>query len=192
MRNSRLGLQRVVEESKKKQQERRELEEQNEKEERNENLEQSVKAFTAPRDRKILNLQDKKTPSTVVRGEDALKSEKKSGPVVEANNRKKVVSKPSASSNKRKIVTRPSSPSSVERAKGETKISNFSSNSERPPRKKEKFEDTHKRFTNYLELELYEGIQSLKDKGEIESLTAVLNAAIYEYLTKYFPKEHHS
>lgn len=60
---------------------------------------------------------------------------------------------------------------------------------QRPPKRAAKFEETHKRFTNYLEIELLDAIQRLNKNGEIQSITAIVNDAIYEYVHNYFPNE---
>ncbi|MBP1932290.1 hypothetical protein [Ammoniphilus resinae] len=57
----------------------------------------------------------------------------------------------------------------------------------KPPQKSLRFENTHKRFTNYLENDLHRITQNLKNSGEIDSLTALFNNAVFEYLTRYFP-----
>lgn len=58
-----------------------------------------------------------------------------------------------------------------------------------PPRKKgPRFEETHVRFTNYMQKDLYAEVQALKRAGEIESVTALMDASVREYLSKHFAK----
>jgi hypothetical protein len=72
---------------------------------------------------------------------------------------------------------------------GQTLNEKFQKVLRKPPQKSPRFEETHKRFTNYLEKDLYMIIQNLRKKGEIDSLTLLINNAMYEYLTNYFPNE---
>ncbi len=51
--------------------------------------------------------------------------------------------------------------------------------------KKQNFEDRHRRVTVYLELELYETIQSMRETGAIPNLTEFFNNAAGEYLSRY-------
>lgn len=66
---------------------------------------------------------------------------------------------------------------------------NFQNNSRKPPQKALRFDDTHKRFTNYLQRDLYAVIQKLRANGEIDSMTLLINDAVFEYLAIYFPNE---
>jgi hypothetical protein len=72
---------------------------------------------------------------------------------------------------------------------GSTLNENFRKRLRKPSQKSPRFEDTHKRFTNYLEKDLYMIIQNLRKKDAIDSLTILINNAVYEYLTNYFPNE---
>ncbi|MGU3471498.1 hypothetical protein ACLBWT_10155 [Paenibacillus sp. D51F] len=47
-----------------------------------------------------------------------------------------------------------------------------------PRRKGPRFEETHVRLTNYLQKELYAAVQALRKSGEIESVTALLDASV--------------
>jgi chaperonin cofactor prefoldin len=49
-----------------------------------------------------------------------------------------------------------------------------------------KFEDRHKRVTTYLENEVYNEIASLRERGLLLNMTATVNAALKEYINKYF------
>lgn len=49
--------------------------------------------------------------------------------------------------------------------------------------KKAKFDETHVRFTSYLEKNLYSVIQLLKKQGHIDSITELVNESIKFYLT---------
>jgi hypothetical protein len=49
--------------------------------------------------------------------------------------------------------------------------------------KKAKFEDTHVRFTSYLEKNLYVVVRQLKKQGSISSITELVNESIKQYLT---------
>jgi hypothetical protein len=51
---------------------------------------------------------------------------------------------------------------------GSTLNENFRKRLRKPPQKSLRFEDTHKRFTNYLEKDLYMIIQNLRKKGEVD------------------------
>ncbi|MCM3116316.1 hypothetical protein M3610_13505 [Neobacillus sp. MER 74] len=65
----------------------------------------------------------------------------------------------------------------------------FLSSARKPPQKSLRFDETHKRFTNYLQKDLYSAIQNLRKSGEIDSLTSLINDAIFEYLANYFSNE---
>lgn len=49
-----------------------------------------------------------------------------------------------------------------------------------------KFEERHKRVTTYLENEVYNEIESLRERGLIMNITATVNAALKEYVKKHF------
>jgi hypothetical protein len=55
-----------------------------------------------------------------------------------------------------------------------------------PRRKGPRFEDTHVRFTNYLQKELYTKVQDLRKRGEIDSVTALLDASVRDYLKRHY------
>lgn len=48
--------------------------------------------------------------------------------------------------------------------------------------KKSRFEDTHTRFTTYLENDLYEQIKGMRQSKQLSSITKLVNAAIHAYL----------
>lgn len=54
-----------------------------------------------------------------------------------------------------------------------------------PPRG-ERFEDRYTRVTTYLENELHERVQRLRDSGRVVGVTALYNAALRQYLNKYY------
>ncbi|MFD0050315.1 hypothetical protein ACFVHQ_13450 [Actinomycetes bacterium NPDC127524] len=64
---------------------------------------------------------------------------------------------------------------------------NLGKGAHRPPKREKRFEETHKRFTNYLEIELLDMIKRLSAEGQIKNMTSILNAALYEFIHKYFP-----
>ncbi|RXT08852.1 hypothetical protein [Ammoniphilus sp. CFH 90114] len=71
-----------------------------------------------------------------------------------------------------------------------TPLNSFEINRERhrkPPQKPVRFENTHKRYTNYLENNLYITIQNLRKSGEIVSMTSLINNAVFEYIARYYP-----
>ncbi|MFT9057632.1 MAG: hypothetical protein ABF449_13700 [Ethanoligenens sp.] len=51
--------------------------------------------------------------------------------------------------------------------------------------KKSRFEDTHTRFTTYLENDLYEQIQSMRQSKQLTSITKLVNVAIHTYLDSH-------
>jgi hypothetical protein len=53
-----------------------------------------------------------------------------------------------------------------------------------PQPKKAKFEETHVRFTSYLEKDLHQIIQELRREGVISSVTELVNEAVKAYLLK--------
>lgn len=52
-------------------------------------------------------------------------------------------------------------------------------------KKQPKLEESHKRFTNYLDHRLFVMVQHLRKQGEIKSMTALLDKAVLEYLMKH-------
>lgn len=69
------------------------------------------------------------------------------------------------------------------------KAVNFPKDNRRPPKKATSFEESHKRFTNYMKIDYYQIIQRLRKRGDIESMTTLLNDAIHEYLASCFPND---
>jgi hypothetical protein len=88
-----------------------------------------------------------------------------------------------------KFEEKKSTPHKQELQEGLTINETFQARLRKPPQKSPRFEDTHKRFTNYLEKDLFMIIQHLRQNGQIESVTQIINNAVFEYLTSYFPRE---
>lgn len=142
--------------------------------------------------RKVLRLTDKQKSVKGVseqQGTSPSESEKKTDPAIVSPSGKKTRSEPPATSNDQTVGSRQAPSSKMEKVVGATKKPISQIRSPRPPTKKQKFEDTHHRYTSYLETDLYNTIQRLNKQGDIQSIAAVLNDAVFEYLSTYFPDE---
>lgn len=63
---------------------------------------------------------------------------------------------------------------------------NLPKDNQLPKRKGPRFDETHVRFTNYMRKNLYTVVQALKKAGEIESLTALVDASVRDYLKRHY------
>ncbi|MEK4228383.1 hypothetical protein [Solibacillus sp. FSL H8-0538] len=70
-------------------------------------------------------------------------------------------------------------PHTQELLEASEKAVNFPNDARRPPKKATSFEESHKRFTNYVKKDYYQIIQRLRIRDDIESMTALLNDAIH-------------
>jgi len=51
------------------------------------------------------------------------------------------------------------------------------------------FEERYRRVTTYLERGLHARVQSLRESGRVASVTALYNAALSQYVNKYYGEE---
>lgn len=54
------------------------------------------------------------------------------------------------------------------------------------PARREPFEERYRRVTTYLERGLHERVQRLRSSGRVGSVTALYNAALRQYIKRYY------
>lgn len=58
------------------------------------------------------------------------------------------------------------------------------------PKRKARFEERYRRVTTYLENDVYEKVQELHKKGEIDRINNLVNTAVKMYLRKFYGYGH--
>lgn len=61
---------------------------------------------------------------------------------------------------------------------------------EKVPKRKARFEERYRRITTYLENDVYEKVQELHEKGEIDRINNLVNTAVKLYLRKFYGYGH--
>jgi len=57
------------------------------------------------------------------------------------------------------------------------------------PARGEPFEERYRRVTTYLEKDVYATVQALRRSGRVASVTALYNAALREYINRYYGED---
>jgi hypothetical protein len=53
---------------------------------------------------------------------------------------------------------------------------------------KQSFDETHKRITTYLHIDIYAAMNNLREQGELPNITGFINTAVAEYLQRHYHK----